>query len=525
VDAAADQAREQGVVLFTWKGAETSIQAIWEELVEFSFTGIMTVRSLHGGKDSEGKIYIHLGYPLGASYEFMQKGKRRIEGTRAMVYILEDAKHKDSVISLMGQVDVIEHLAFNVALMMTENLQIGRFNWKKMDLTIEGAKQREEQMKKDSVRFKLPKVAPVPEKEAVFTWEMVKMMRLVASEWFSSGYRVNRLMRLLNDQRPDLEVMRSEFIRCEERIRELKRYEAGLRSLDVEDVEERKKIAAVISELKDPDTVERSAQNAEMLISEIQAKRASERDREEAMFRLTLASEWRERIRASKLEELYGTIIARLSKKEPRQRSTEFYSVPETSDAHEACTSKIEDSEVIVIIGPPGSGKTRLLSESMDHAVSRGAKVLSWVMGTPPMEGEADLYLIDGLERITGDAETKLCSILDSVVSRGKGRVIIASSLRIENLKLSNDATLVKLSPARAFELPQLSFDSRVELLKKRAEQYGFKIRTGVLAYVARVRRGSTRSLLLSMDKLIAMSLLLRREIDIDFARETIPEL
>lgn len=103
--------------------------------------------------------------------------------------------------------------------------------------------------------------------------------------------------------------------------------------------------------------------------------------------------------------------------------------------------------------------------------------------------------------------------------------MIIASSVRIETLKLSNDATLVKLSPARAFELPQLSFDSRVELLRKRAEQYGFKIRTGVLAYVARVRRGSARSLLLSMDKLIAMSLLLKREIDIDFARETIPEL
>jgi chromosomal replication initiation ATPase DnaA len=408
--------------------------------------------------------------------------------------------------------------------MMTDSIQIGKHTWKKIDLTIELARERETQAKKEIVRYKLPKAPPMPEKEAIYTWEMVKMMRLVASEWFSSGYKVNRLMRLLNDKRPELETMKHEFVRCEERIRELKRYEAGLRSLDTDDPDERNKIAAVISDLKDLDRLEQSAQNAEMLISEIQAKRATEQDKQEAMFRLTLASEWRERIRATKLEELYGTIISRLAKRGAPHDHMEFLSVSETSDAYYACTSKVQENDVIIIIGAPGSGKTRLLSETMNHAVSKGLKVLSWVMGTPPMEGDADVYLIDGLERVTRDTEEKLCAIIDSVTTKGKGRVIMACSVHIEDLKLTNDATLTRMSAARAIELPMLTFDSRVELLKKRAEHYGFKVRTGVLAYIARVRRGNTRSLLLAMDKLIAMSLLLKREIDIDFARETIPE-
>jgi len=524
VDPAVKDGAQPGITLANWKGTETSIQSIWEEIVEFSFTGIVVVRSLHGGSDSEGRIYVHLGYPMGASYGFMQKGKRKIDGARALVYILEDAKHKDSILTLLGQIDVMAYLASSAAEVITENVQIGRFQWKKIDLTIEGARGRESQMKKDAMRFKLPKVPPVPEKEAIYTWEIVKMMRLVAQEWLSSGYKVSRLMRLLNDKRPDLEEMKSEFVRCEERIRELKRYEGGLRSLEVDDAEERKKISAAISDLKDPDALEKSAQSAEMIISEIQAKRVSERDRQETMFRLSLASEWRERIRANKLEELYGTIIARLSKKGLMQEGMKFYEVPETSNAYYACTEKVEEHDIIILIGPPGSGKTRLLTETMHHAISRGMRALSWVMGTPPMEGEADVYLIDGLERIARDSEDTLCKIIDSASSKQKGRVIIASSLRVESLKLTKEGTLQRLSTARAIELPMLSFDSRVDLLKKKAEHYGFSVRTGVLAYIARVRRGSTRSLLLAMDKLIAMSLLLKMEIDIDFARETVPE-
>jgi len=511
------------VILFHWKGSEVSIPSIWEELVEFSFTGVMVVQSYRGNRDSEGRIYIHLGYPMGASYKFMKK-RHTIEGARALVYILEDVKHHGSMIHLIGQEDVLSILENNRSLMILEDVSLGRFKWGKGDLTLESARTRESAFRKETIKMNIPVEEPPGPERDLMTKEMVKMMHLIASEWFSAGYKVNRMMRILNDPRSTLEEMRREFLWCEERIRELKRYEAGLRSLEVDDPEDAKRVSQLIHDLKDLDTLEKTARNAESLMSEIQMKRASRMTHEEAIFRLTLATEWRERIRAGKLEELYRMIISRLGGKEPEGKGMGFCRVPEISGIYSGCTSGAKHGDVVIIVGSSGSGKTRILSEIMEYAVSRGIKVNSWVIGTQPPEGEADLYLIDGLERIGKVDEKRLCERIDSVISSKKGRIVITSSLRLEEMKFANDETLEKLAQGHVYEIPPLSFDSRVELLRRRGEYYGFDLQKGVLAYIARVRRGNIRALLLAVDKVIAMSLLLKKEIDIDFVKETVPE-
>lgn len=521
-----DKGADDGLVVLKGGGGNGMLPTRWEDLSMFGFTGVLQVdRKLNKGR-STGRIYIHLGYPLGAVYEFRRKGKRTIQGSRAVVYILESAKHPDAEMRLIGQVDALARVGSEPGIAITDALSIGRFKWSVEDLSLERARERE-RADREMHAWKGAGAVPraerrTPPMEGEHIPDLVEMMRLVASEWASAGYRVDALLRMLSAPERDLRALRRAFASCREKIRGLKRYESMLLQIDVDEPDLLAEVHDLLERMRDPDSLEETARRVDALLETIRMRREEKEDSEVVRFRFHIAAEERVRMRAAKLEELYNVIIARLGGA-PSGGDMGLVLIPENRDAYTLCRSGRE--AVLMVIGPSGFGKNLLLEVARGSAIQRGESVVDLMGGSgdvPP----ADLYLLDGLERVAGDpdAEREVREVVDAVSSKGGGRLIITSSRHVETLRFSDEGTVASLGCAHAVELRRPGFDSRMELLRKRAAFHAHRVPEGVLAYLARVRRESPRSVMLALDKLLAMSLLLGHRVDLEFAREVIPE-
>ncbi len=187
----------------------------------------------------------------------------------------------------------------------------------------------------------------------------------------------------------------------------------------------------------------------------------------------------------------------------------------------------------LVLTSGPALGKTHLL-HAVGHQIRaqrRDAKVLYLSCAGLASAGlrdrtrGTDCLLLDDLQSLSGKGtlQEEILRVLDALLSEGK-QVVLASDRPPKAIAELDDRLVSRLESGLVANLQPPDLETRVQILRRRAQERRLSVDPEVLAYIAHLVEDNVRELGGAFNRVVAFSTLMGRSITPDLAKEVLRE-
>jgi len=534
----------QGKVLIRQSGGGECLQDILRDIWKFNFTGYLKISISLRRYRSEGFISFEGGTPEHAVYIFELGGGRKTGriylGRKAVEFIWEDSVYPQAVITLHANVPL-----------------------EKITTLFPSSEVRRPDLIPPSY---LP--SPPPNELEFGDEEIAKQMRI----WVEREYDLGALARL---SRTDTEQARRAIPYFEANLYHMENIRKRLRELDVTGFE--REAESVLRRTSDPERIKEAAETFERLEQLI--RRTDETGRAEKEI---LEEKERKRVN-EKMNAVYDLILQyhrmrskgerlvscpecgsyldstgncplcmaqareppRFGKRLNSRYTFSTFVVGSNSRFAEAAARAVanfpcETYNPLFIYSRSGLGKTHLLHAIGNQAsatLGRGQVLYtsSELMESELIEslksGDLDefresytrhrMLLIDDIQFIAGKEETQeeVFRILDTMLEEGKQLVMACDRLPKDIPSLS-ERLITRLECGLIVDIQPPSLETRIAILNKMVEVRELSLPQEVIELIARVCSDNVRQLEGCLNRVIAFSSLMNREITLDVAKE-----
>ncbi len=512
----------EGKLIRTTRGGASALKQLLLDLKKYSFSGyVRTVRNRDGVR-SEGIVLLRAGNPEASLH---QRGDNQERGRNALKHVWQDSYDEGCAIELHARVD--------------------------MDgLITEYAGAILEKPAKVVTRTKVPQVIDRADIEAK------------VREWKERGFEVSSVEGQLE---ADPVTRTAAYVALLEAVRKATAVEETLQQIDVAGFEAR--AAALRHKLKDPlrnpeiDSEVESLRDAVESHRRIEARRKAElvreRDSQERTKKvLELVLRQRQALQPETPSPSRDEVAKALEEPSPvRDRTTnvieaetfESFVVGESNRfAYGAAVSVAKQPQnaynPLVVTSGPGLGKTHLL-----HAVGNylrthrpDAKVLYLTCESLVLEfheakaadaleafrdrlRRLDCLLLDDIQLLSGkaDIQEELLRAFEVLVDANK-QVILASDRPPKAITELDERLGSRLESGLVATIQVPELETRISILRRRAEAADLRADPEVLAYIADLVEDNVRELGGALNRVIAFSSLMGRPITRDLAQEVL---
>jgi len=203
---------------------------------------------------------------------------------------------------------------------------------------------------------------------------------------------------------------------------------------------------------------------------------------------------------------------------QPPQPSFASYVVGRNAEAVAALRSLLAGSgeRFVYLWGDSGSGRSHLLQAMAASAPSR-------YCGSPDAPAEFEpavrLYLVDDVDRLSGDGQQRLFRLLNEVRAAPPAAVVTSGSVAPAQLALRDDVR-TRLGWGLVYQLHGLTDAEKSDALRARASALGFELPPDVLDYLLTHLPRDMRTLIAVLDALDAHAMSVKRAITVPLVRE-----
>lgn len=545
----------EGIVVRTAKGGPDSLKGILADLKQYSFTGYLKVTLEKPFMTSTGYIVVEQGAPIMAIYEFEKSKPRELRriytGEKSLRFILEDSQDKASNIELHSRVPREE------------------FERRFPDSYIAGAPVQ---------RAPARKLAEEPEVEMVEDPEAERI-----EEWRRKGFKVDTLEEA---SRKGPQAAAKEFATFEHDAQKLKQFEAILNNFPVMGLDQ--EISEIRTKLNDRTRIAEIESDIEFLQEKIRRKIQKRKDEEESI-KQELEKKRRDEKAADVYDLIlkYQTTPDSESEEGPTEspKCTRCGADLDDSGACPKCPagpgevpgfSKPLMSELrfdgfvigagskfaaatavavaenpgktynpLLIFGGSGLGKTHLLSAIGCHMLKKklglnalyvpSDKLVDAVEQCATPEAlrqlrdalnRSDLLLLDDMQFLAANdrAQGEMVHVIDRMIESGR-QVVLASDRLPTQIPGFNDRLNARIQKGLTVDLQPPDFDTRVKILKLKAQDKKLKLSTEILEYIAERVTLNVRELESTLNKIIAFSSIMKMDVDLNLVSDILKPL
>ncbi len=509
----------EGVIIRTIKGGTDTLKRILTDLRKYSFTGY--VKTILEGESAGATGYIVLqdGIAALSYYEFSKEGRERsYVGSRSLKFIWEDSYNPACRIELHTRIDPEEMYK----LFPEEAVLHGRMKPKKRPAAITWTAREEEENETDPV------------------WQEIQ-------EWKDRGYNVQRMEELYRKDRDEAERQLPE---CRSKIRKLQVLEELLEEMNTTGFE--REVMSIKKKLKEPDMA--LAAEAELEDLRVAIETGGGADSESEIW-----EKKREKDREEKVEKVYDLILHAGKQKEGPEEADEedtglkpgltfdsFVVGPSNRFAHGAAIAVANNPftayNPLFITSGAGLGKTHLLNAigneiKKAHPEFRVLYMTTEEFTTRLIQAlesnnlvefrdrcrQLDVLLLDDVQFLAGKERTQeeLFHTFNALYNDEK-QIVLASDRPPKEIPTLSDRLISRFEAGLIVEINSPDLETRLAILQKKAKESGIKMGPQVITYIAENVRENIRELEGALNRIAAFSTLMKRDIDMELAREVL---
>jgi len=511
----------EGVIIRTIKGGTDRLKRILSDLRKYSFTGY--VKTVLEGENSRAVGYLVLNEGIAALsyYEFVKDStEKSYVGSRSLKFIWEDSYSPECQIELHTRIDID----------------------RMYEIFPEGAE----------LHRRLKKTGEKKSEPAVITWtkgeeeeEETDPLWQEIQEWKEKGYNVKKIEGLYRKDRNEAEKLAMEW---RKNIRKLQVLEELLNEMDTTGFE--REVISINKKLKEPDMVLAVEADIEDLRIAIET-REKEGNKEE------IWEKKREKESTEKAEQVYDLILHAGKKELEAEKKGENGLDPDLTFenfvvgasnrfAHGAAIAVAKNParayNPLFITSGAGLGKTHLLN-AIGNAIQKehpDFRILYMTIEDftneliQALEGnrlvefrdrcrQLDLLLLDDVQFMAGKERTQeeIFHTFNALYNDDK-QIVLASDRPPKEIPTLSDRLVSRFEAGLIVEINPPDIETRLAILQKKAKENGIEIGPDVISYIAENVRENIRELEGALTRIAAFSTLMKREINIELAREVL---
>ncbi len=545
----------EGIVVRTAKGGSESLKTILADLKQYSFTGYVKVTLEKEIMSSIGYLVVEQGVPVMAIYEFEKSKPRELKriytGEKSLRFILEDSQDKASNIELHSRVPSEEFERRFPDSRLAEAPVAARPSRAETERVIE---------------------------EAVEEPEQVDAQREIIELWRRKGFKVDTLEEALEEGPQALTTELSAF---EQDAQRLKQFEVVLNNFPVLGHEE--EIQEIRTKLDDRTRIAEIESDVEFLQEKIRRKIQKRKADEES-----IRQEMEKKRQEEKAADVYDLILRyqtqpeeQVEKRCPRcggpvgpdgkcpkcsvaeeapapsfvkplpegMRFDNFVVGPGTKFPVAAAVAVAEAPSKtynpLLLFGGSGLGKTHLITAIGIQVKqrSRNAKV-NYVPADRFVEaiGQAqddalrkriredlkrsDLLLVDDMQFLAANenAQLEMAQVIEYLID-AKRQVVFASDRLPAQLPGFSDRLNSRIMLGLTTDLPPPDMDTRVKILRMKAQEKGLKLSDEIIGYIAERVTTNVRELESTLTKIVAFSSIMKLDVDLNLVSDILKPL
>jgi chromosomal replication initiator protein DnaA len=555
----------EGIVVRTAKGGPDSLKGILSDLKQYSFTGYIRVTLAKEIMSSMGYLVVEQGNPIMAVYEFEKSKPRELRriytGEKSLRFILEDSQDKGSNIEIHSRVASEE---------FERRFPDAKISESPLPITVKPAKEMPEE-EAPAEREE----APEDEEE-----ESVDGQKEIIEVWRRKGFKVDSLEAAL---RRGGSALTKELSSFEQDAQKLKQFEVILNNFPVigheKDIEEiraklddRTKIAEVESDIeflqeKIKRKIQKRKTEEESIKQEMEKKKREEKaaDVYDLILRYQTAPEEtvekkcprcggpvdpNGRCPKCSAEAAEAPATPAFMKQLPEGMRFDNFVIGPGSKFPVAAAVAVADApsrayNPLLIFGGSGLGKTHLLSAIGNQIKGRmkNAK-LAYVPADRFVEAfgqsqdehlrlkmredlkRSDVLFVDDMQFLAASdaAQQEMAQVIDYLID-SKKQVVLASDRLPAQIPGFSDRLSSRIMLGLTTDLQPPDIDTRVKILKVKAEEKGLKLSTEIIEYIADRVTTNVRELESALTKIAAFSSIMKLDIDLNLVSDILKPL
>jgi chromosomal replication initiator protein DnaA len=542
----------EGIVVRTAKGGPDSLKGILADLKQYSFTGYVRVTLEKEIMSSIGYLVVEQGTPVMAVYEFEKSKPRELRriytGEKSLRFILEDSQDKGSNIELHSRVP-------------TEEFE-RRFPEARISESPTAAKPAKEEAEEE---------APAEER--------IDAQREIIELWRRKGFKVDTLEEALKSGPAALSKELSAF---EQDAQRLKQFEVILNNFPVMGHE--KEIEEIRAKLDDRSRIAEIESDVEFLQEKIKRKIQKRKEEEESIRR-----EMEKKKREEKAADVYDLILRYQTQPEeavekkcprcggpvdengrcpkcsaekaeapaptfvkalPEEMSFDNFVVGPASKFPVAAAMAVAEApskayNPLLIFGGSGLGKTHLLSAIGHQIKSKMRNIrLAYVPADRFVEAisqaqdeqlrmkiredlkQVDVLLFDDMQFLAASEEAQLAmaQVIDYLID-SKKQVVFASDRLPAQIPGFSERLNSRIMMGLTTDLQPPDMDTRVKILKVKAQQKNLKLSDEIVNYIAERVTTNVRELESALTKIVAFSSIMKLDVDLNLVSDILKPL
>lgn len=198
-----------------------------------------------------------------------------------------------------------------------------------------------------------------------------------------------------------------------------------------------------------------------------------------------------------------------------------------------------------LIYGGVGLGKTHLLQSIGNAVINENEKVKVMYVTAENFANEfiqaikdattrqfqnkyrkVNILLMDDIQFLQGKDQTQneLFNTFNDLYDTGR-QIVFTSDRPVEELKNISDRLRTRFSRGLSIDIQPPKFETRVAILKKKCDEKGISVSDDVIDFIASNITSNVRALESCITKLVAYNTLLKKEINIESAREQLKQI
>jgi len=541
----------EGIVVRTAKGGPDSLKAILTDLKQYGFTGYIRVTLQKEIMSSIGYLVIEQGSAVMAVYEFEKSKPRELKriytGEKSLRFILEDSQDKAAGIELHSRVP-------------TEEFE-RRFPDARISESPTPTKITEQ----------------MPAEEISEEPAEVDSGKGIIELWRRKGFRVETLE---DAMKKGPQALSKELTQFEQDAQRLKHFEVMLNNFPV--LGHEKEIDEIKAKLDDRTRIAEIESDVEFLQEKIKRK-IQKRKAEEESIKLEMEKKRRE----EKAADVYDLILKYQTtgeeteeKKCPRcggpvgpdgacpKCSTAELPLPSfmkplpegmrfdnfvvgsgtkfpVAAAVSVADAPSKAYNPLLIFGGSGLGKTHLLSAIGNHIreKKRNAKI-AYVPADRFVEAigqsadekvrmkirddlkNLDLLLVDDMQFLAASesAQLEMAKLIDLLID-SKKQVVLASDRLPAQIPGLSERLTSRILMGLTTDLPPPDIDTRVKILKLKAQEKKLKLSDEIVKYIAERVTTNVRELESTLAKIVAFSSIMKLDVDLNLISDILKPL
>ena len=542
----------EGIVVRTAKGGPDSLKGILADLKQYSFTGYVRVTLEKEIMSSIGYLVVEQGTPVMAVYEFEKSKPRELRriytGEKSLRFILEDSQDKGSNIELHSRVP-------------TEEFE-RRFPEARISESPTAAKPAKEEAEEE---------APAEER--------IDAQREIIELWRRKGFKVDTLEEALKSGPAALSKELSAF---EQDAQRLKQFEVILNNFPVMGHE--KEIEEIRAKLDDRSRIAEIESDVEFLQEKIKRKIQKRKEEEESIRR-----EMEKKKREEKAADVYDLILRYQTQPEeavekkcprcggpvdengrcpkcsaekaeapaptfvkalPEEMSFDNFVIGPASKFPVAAAMAVAEApskayNPLLIFGGSGLGKTHLLSAIGHQIKSKMRNIrLAYVPADRFVEAisqaqdeqlrmkiredlkQVDVLLFDDMQFLAASEEAQLAmaQVIDYLID-SKKQVVFASDRLPAQIPGFSERLNSRIMMGLTTDLQPPDMDTRVKILKVKAQQKNLKLSDEIVNYIAERVTTNVRELESALTKIVAFSSIMKLDVDLNLVSDILKPL